>query len=477
MKKTISFIAMFLACLMLIGSLGACAEKPVSSNGTSSVASADSTADSENTGELGEYTSGDESYTFRVIVQQAEDSVQSEGYEVKQALDEYISSYRPNWNYEFETIPKLEVASKISILISSNDVPDFFVYEDGKMLDDIIKLDAIINLEEDIKKIGLTIEDFMLPSAIQSKRLTSSYDTIYSLPTSFSLNMLFYNKKIFADNGIEIPKTWDDYEAICDTLQNKGIQPMAFAGAEGWLCGWFLNNYTARFISPQFHLDAAVNENGATFRDPEFVEAVQHCQDFFQKGYAGEGFLSVDLANMYQIFLTGQAAMMLASADSVAYLSDPDQCEIGEENIGLIHWGNIEGRPVTYDEAIATDELACGVAMCIGKSQWAEGTNNEFFHYLLTSWGDRMISNRKYSTPYVSTVEIDKDSLSPTQQLVIEKLETVKTPTLWFEGKMSADGTLASQTNIQLVYEGTMTAQDYAEELAEITDREHPINE
>ena len=88
-----------------------------------------------------------------------------------------------------------------------------------------------------------------------------------------------------------------------------------------------------------------------------------------------------------------------------------------------------------------------------------------------------MISNRKYSTPYVSTVEIDKDSLSPTQQLVIEKLETVKTPTLWFEGKMSADGTLASQTNIQLVYEGTMTAQDYAEELAEITDREHPINE
>ena len=102
-------------------------------------------------------------------------------------MDEYISRYRPNWKYEFETTPKLEVAFKILILVSSNDVPDFFVYEDGKMLDNIIQLDAIINFEENIKKIGLTIENFMLPSAIQSKWLTSSYDTIYLLPTSSSL--------------------------------------------------------------------------------------------------------------------------------------------------------------------------------------------------------------------------------------------------------------------------------------------------
>ena len=38
---------------------------------------------------------------------------------------------------------------------------------------------------------------------------------------------------MFEENGIEIPTTWDEFIAVCDTFKEKGITPLNFPLKDG----------------------------------------------------------------------------------------------------------------------------------------------------------------------------------------------------------------------------------------------------
>src|SRR6478736_4930788 len=55
----------------------------------------------------------------------------------------------------------------------------------------------------------------------------------YTVPTGLSYYTgMFYNKKIFADNGITVPTTWQELVAACEKLKGKGIVPIGIAGKD-----------------------------------------------------------------------------------------------------------------------------------------------------------------------------------------------------------------------------------------------------
>ena len=51
---------------------------------------------------------------------------------------------------------------------------------------------------------------------------------------SVGYNGLFYNKKLFTENGLDEPGTWAEFEAACKTFQDKGIAPITLGGADSW---------------------------------------------------------------------------------------------------------------------------------------------------------------------------------------------------------------------------------------------------
>jgi glucose/mannose transport system substrate-binding protein len=50
-------------------------------------------------------------------------------------------------------------------------------------------------------------------------------------------NVLWYNKKVFEDNGLQAPKTFDDFFKVADTLKAKGIVPFVMGTKDGWEAG------------------------------------------------------------------------------------------------------------------------------------------------------------------------------------------------------------------------------------------------
>ncbi len=61
-----------------------------------------------------------------------------------------------------------------------------------------------------------------------------SYDgSVYALPGISWFEGIFYNKQLFEENNIALPKTFDEYIEVCKQFQDLGITPLA-AGLKSW---------------------------------------------------------------------------------------------------------------------------------------------------------------------------------------------------------------------------------------------------
>src|SRR2546422_895012 len=57
----------------------------------------------------------------------------------------------------------------------------------------------------------------------------------YSVPVSVHRgNVLWYNKKIFDDNKLAAPTSWDEFFKVANTLRAKGITPLALGDQNKW---------------------------------------------------------------------------------------------------------------------------------------------------------------------------------------------------------------------------------------------------
>ncbi|MEJ3404609.1 extracellular solute-binding protein [Rathayibacter sp. YIM 133350] len=64
------------------------------------------------------------------------------------------------------------------------------------------------------------------------------------LPYSVAAASVIYNVKLFEDNGVAVPTTWDELIAACKTFQAAGITPIYSTFKEPWSVGQGLFDYT-----------------------------------------------------------------------------------------------------------------------------------------------------------------------------------------------------------------------------------------
>lgn len=79
---------------------------------------------------------------------------------------------------------------------------------------------------------------------------TSGGSGMQALPFDKCGISFYYNKDMFAANGLEAPKTWEDLLAACETFRDAGIQnPITVSSEATWIlasladAGWRANEY------------------------------------------------------------------------------------------------------------------------------------------------------------------------------------------------------------------------------------------
>jgi sn-glycerol 3-phosphate transport system substrate-binding protein len=145
-----------------------------------------------------------------------------------------------------------------------------------------------------------------------------------------STPILFYNKDLFAEAGVEPPadgESWSTSEmlAACDALQASGIEYCIALGQVGWYFEQILANSGGLYYN---------NNNGRTDRATEvmFNQGVGVEVFDFLTGLIANGY-SPNLGNTWSdtdtVFLAGEAAMMFDSTAGTRGLQDGAEFEVG----------------------------------------------------------------------------------------------------------------------------------------------------
>lgn len=123
---------------------------------------------------------------------------------------------------------------------------------------------------------------------------------------------ILYNKKIYDDLGLTVPKTFDEFCVVADKLLENGITPIYECGKDAWHWGIYLSSYGPFASTKHEGLYDKLNKNEIKFADiPEFAAFLDDMKVAYDKGYFGENSLANPWDASYEALGTGKAAGFL----------------------------------------------------------------------------------------------------------------------------------------------------------------------
>ncbi len=119
----------------------------------------------------------------------------------------------------------------------------------------------------------------------------------YVVPFIYITSGFFYDKTLFSELDIQVPKTWDEFLKVCESLQASGLPPLAADGNISFYNCYYYQALCQRLMGSGAFLAAALDETGAAWDDPGFLKAAQMVaelsasgKNYFQDGYAGTAY-------------------------------------------------------------------------------------------------------------------------------------------------------------------------------------------
>lgn len=222
----------------------------------------------------------------------------------------------------------------------SGDVPDLFLHQGGYSLDAYNPSENFVDLS------GSTwvsdIADSVLPT-------TKRDGVVYGLPFwEASYSGLLYNTKIFDELGIALPKTQEEFNAVCDKLLENDVQPIYFPVKDVWP---MLYQYGMDPIFENADLLNQLNTNQTTYEQiPEMKSMLEWYKLAADKGYFGKSFATDTWDYCMEVLGEGEAAMMYlwdtwlySDYDNDSYTYKADDFGIMPAFLNTTEGGTFEG--------------------------------------------------------------------------------------------------------------------------------------
>jgi raffinose/stachyose/melibiose transport system substrate-binding protein len=225
----------------------------------------------------------------------------------KSALDELTKAYgKVAFNTSYA--PTDQVQTSVRTQLGAGNAPDIHVVYpgNGSAMSMVQISDA--NLLADLSDQAWTkkIPENFKP-AFQNKGKTYIYSA------GASVIGAVYNKKVFAEAGIQQPPTtWPEFLTLCDKLKQAGKVPIALGAQTPWvtqLITYALVPSTVYVKDPDF--DKQMADGTASFADSGWVDALEMYLDLQKRGYFNDNPNGTTFEQQTSMVATGEAAMAI----------------------------------------------------------------------------------------------------------------------------------------------------------------------
>lgn len=163
----------------------------------------------------------------------------------------------PNIKVEIELTPGgVDGENVLKTKLATGDASDIIFFNSGSTM-------QALNPEKNF--VDLTNEPFQANVEDSFKQTVTVNGKVYGAPyTSTSVGGWFYNKKVYADLGLSVPKTWDEFMANVKKIQESagGVAPIIGTYKDSWTAqGLLLSDYyNVQSQEPNFAADYTANK-------------------------------------------------------------------------------------------------------------------------------------------------------------------------------------------------------------------------
>ncbi|MGN0157300.1 MAG: ABC transporter substrate-binding protein [Lachnospiraceae bacterium] len=293
MKRKI--LASLLAAAMTMSLLAGCGSKEEASTGTDNAAQVEETQQEADDSAV----ASAEPVTIKVF-SNLPDRKNGQGLVEQMIIDEYMAE-NPNVTIEVEALDEEAYKTKFKAY-AMDGMPDVVsIWGQPSFLDEVLDAGVLAELNEadyaDYKFIAGSLEGFKKDGKL------------YGLPRNTDIMLIYYNQKMFEDNGWAVPTTYDELITLCGTIKAAGITPVAMDGGDGWPMACFLTDILVKVAGTDYANIVSNAIATGDFTAPELKEATQILVDSAAAGMFQTGYDSQDYGTTQNLFTNGQAAM------------------------------------------------------------------------------------------------------------------------------------------------------------------------
>ncbi|MDD3140993.1 MAG: ABC transporter substrate-binding protein [Lachnospiraceae bacterium] len=324
--------------------------------------------------------------------------------------DETIARFEDTYDVtvDLQTIPADQYSDLLQSKLSTDSCADIFWIQSNPF--------AIESTIVDPEKYCIDFSDASWKSVMPETRLAScEYDgKLYGLQIWHNSPeyIMVYNKTLFEELGIEIPKTYDEFAAACKKLADKGITPWEIPGADGWQHQLAFFQISGSYEEATPGLYDNLNTNKATFADnASMLKVLEQFKDLSDKGYYGEDWIGTDSTNLANDFGDRSCAMAMANSSFIKQI---------QEETGTADEFGLFLNPLGDNDTFPTNPA--GPTMFGYKGTKNAELVKEFFNFVTTTKSLQEILD---NSPAYTNLDVNDDKLE--QHWLPEEEEFMKT--------------------------------------------------
>ncbi len=237
------------------------------------------------------------------------------------ALVAAYTAKHPNVKINVETRPGgADGDNLVKTRLATGEMSDVFSYNSGSLLQALHPTDTLVDLSKEA--FIANIVDSFLPTVSQSGQ-------VFGVPFGTAMGGgILYNKKLYADLGLSVPKTWAEFEANNEKIKAAGKTPVIATYGDTWTSQLFVlaDYYNLQLAVPSFAQDYTANKLKIA-TTPAAVKGFEYLQEANQKGWYQKDYATTKFEQGLKLLADGEGAHfpMLSFGVSTIATNSPDK--------------------------------------------------------------------------------------------------------------------------------------------------------
>jgi ABC-type sugar transport system, periplasmic component len=343
-----------------------------------------------------------------------------------------------NIKVNLQLLPSEQITTVLQTKLAVGETPDIVQYNLASAVTDL-------NLERNFE----ILDNEPWVSRVVNKNVLSAHGHVYSFQVSQDTGMqgVVYNKDIFNELGLSVPKSYEEFIAVSQKIKDAGITPIFMPFKDAWATNIWTSAALADYASkndPTLFDD--LNTNKKKWNEiPELATIIDQQYQLYKQGLTNADVLSDSYDMAVGKFLNKEVAMMFMGDWLIQDVETKDP----NVHLGLF--------PVPYADNVLMGASPLGGQLFIPKQAKHLAEAKKFLEYLGSKEvAQQIVTEQKYVSNFS---DVTTPELPEYKQEIVDNYITPQKTVTTMEGYLQVDMS-EMYRSFQDVYAGGKSAKE-----------------